>query len=194
MKLMVITGSPNKNGLTAACGEQALLGAKASGAEVTMVCLNDLNIGLCRACNNNGWGPCWDKHICQFEDHFQKIHADMKEMDGFILVTPVYWLDMSESTKAFLDRLRRCEALKREDKFIAGKPVICVAAAGGSGNGCIPCLTTMEKYVEHTRGVKFDFIGVTRRNRDYKLKTIYEAARTMAEGRPDIEKPARPLK
>ncbi|HBV98591.1 MAG: iron-sulfur protein [Peptococcaceae bacterium BICA1-7] len=180
MKIMVITGSPNKEGLTADCGNQARLGAEASGAEVTSVCLNDLNIGRCRACNN-GWGTCRDRHVCQVEDDFQKLHAGLKEIDGFILVTPVYWWDMSESVKAFVDRLRRCEALKGEDQFIGGKPVISVAAAGGTGNGCISCLTALEKFVDHVKGIKFDFIGVTRRNKDYKLKTIFDAGGTMAE-------------
>lgn len=186
MKIMVITGSPNKDGLTAACGEQARLGAEASGAEVTKVCLNDLHIGRCCACNN-GWGTCRDRHVCQIEDDFQKLHAGMKEMDGFIMVTPVYWWDMSESTKAFIDRLRRCEAMKREDQFIAGKPVISVAAAGGSGNGCLSCLTALEKFVDHLKGIKFDFIGVTRKNKDYKLKTIFQAAGAMAQS-PGVQK------
>lgn len=179
MKIMIITGSPNKDGLTASCGKQARLGAEAAGAGVVQVCLNDLSIGRCSACNN-GWGTCRDGHVCQVEDDFQGLHASMGEVDGIVLVTPVYWGDMSESTKAFTDRLRRCEALKKENGFIAGKPVICIAAAGGTGNGRISCLANMERFVDHLKGVKFDFIGVTRRNRDYKLKAIREAAGLMA--------------
>ena len=180
MKIMIITGSPNKDGLTAACGEQARLGALASGALANVVSLNDLAIGKCLACSN-GWGTCRDQHFCQVEDTFQKLHASLKESAGFIFITPVYWGDLSESAKAFIDRLRRCEALKQEDPFIAGKPVIAIAAAGGTGNGFISCLTTMEKFIDQVKGIKFDLIGVTRRNKDYKLKAIFEASRLMAE-------------
>jgi multimeric flavodoxin WrbA len=180
MKITIITSSPNKNGLTAACGEQARLGANGAGAETEVVRLNDLTVGMCHACKE-GWGSCIDQHVCKVEDDFQKLHASLKGTDGLILVTPVYWGDLSESAKAFIDRLRRCEALKREDQYLAGKPIICIAAAGGSGNGCISCLVTMEKFVDHIKGEKFDFIGVTRRNREYKLKAIYEAARLMAD-------------
>jgi len=64
---------------------------------------------------------------------------------------------------------------------LAGKPVIFVAAAGGTGNGVISCLSTMEKFVEHVKAIKYDFIGVTRKSREYKLKTIFEAAKFLAE-------------
>ncbi|MHB1420931.1 MAG: flavodoxin family protein [Bacillota bacterium] len=182
MKVLIITSSPNKDGLTAACGEQARLGATASGAEATVVSLNELDIEKCRACNN-GWGTCLGEGTCQTQDDFQKLHASLKDYDAFILVTPVYWMDLSESAKAFMDRLRRCEAFKKADLSVSGKPVICVAAAGGTGNGFVSCLTTMEKFVEHMKGVKYDLIGITRRSKEYKLITIYEAAKSMTAGK-----------
>lgn len=180
MKIMIILSSPNKNGLTAACGEQAQQGCVDSGAEAVVIRLNDLNIGMCHACNE-GWGTCRDKHICQIKDDFQELHAKMKEIDGFVFITPVYWWDMSESAKAFMDRVRRCESRKNEDQYLTGKGVISVAAAGGTGNGIISCLATMERFADHVKAVKYDFIGVTKRNKGYKLKSIYEAVKSMGE-------------
>lgn len=176
--IMIFTGSPNKAGLTAACGEQARMGVEAAGGRGVVVSLNELNIGRCLACND-GWGTCRNEHKCQVEDGFQKIHTEAVGMKGFVFITPVYWWDMSESMKAFTDRLRRCEAMKKDNYILNGVPVLCVAAAGGSGNGFISCLANMEKFVDHLKGTKHDLIGVTRRNKDYKLKTIYEAARAM---------------
>jgi multimeric flavodoxin WrbA len=179
MKILILTSSPNQDGLTAACGEEAKMGVISAGDEATIICLNDMYIGLCQACNN-GWGTCRTQHMCQVEDGFQKLHTAVESADGLVLVTPVYWGEMSESAKAFTDRLRRCEALHSPKNIFEGKPVMCVAAAGGSGNGCITCLESMERFVNHVRGVKHDFIGVTQKNRDYKLNTIREAARKMA--------------
>lgn len=179
MRIMVITASPNKDGLTATCGFEACRGVVESGAEVVEVSLNDLNIGSCSACNN-GWGTCRDKHKCQVVDDFQKHHESMDEMDGFIIITPVYWGEMSESAKAFTDRVRRSEATNTEMNKFHNKPVICVAAAGGTGNGLISCLASMERFVMHVRGVKFDLIGINRNNREYTLKAIYEASKKMA--------------
>lgn len=178
MKILIITSSPNEDGLTAACGEEAKIGVEMGFSEALTINLNTLNMASCHACGT-GWGTCHDEHICQVEDDFQKLHGEMAEADGYIIITPVYWHDMSESLKVFIDRLRRCEALNSEKSNLAGKPFICVAAPGGSGNGCISCLSSFERFVDHVKGVKYDFIGVTRRNREYKLSTIREAAKSM---------------
>jgi multimeric flavodoxin WrbA len=179
MNILVITASPNAGGLTAACGDSACQGAAASGAIVSSVNVNKLRIGMCRACND-GWGTCRTAHECQVKDDFQQVHAQVKAAGGVVLVTPVYWGEMSESAKAFTDRLRRCEATRGDESAIKGKPIIAVAAAGGSGNGCITCLASMERLVEHVRGRKFDFIGITRNSREYKLMAIRAAATKMA--------------
>ena len=155
-------------------------GAIINGVEVSLISLNDLNIPSCSACNN-GWGSCLNEHICQVKDDFQETHASLKDSNGLIIITPVYWGELSESAKNFLDRLRRCKAMNGDKNIIAGKPIICVAAAGGSGNGTISCLESMERFVNHLRGTKYDFISITQRTREYKLKTIKEAASSLCK-------------
>ncbi|MHB1654145.1 MAG: flavodoxin family protein [Desulfitobacteriaceae bacterium] len=178
MNVMIFTSSPNVEGLTAACGNAAKTGTEVAGAQVVMVNLNRLQIGHCQACGN-GWGPCRNEHECQVQDDFQDLHASMADIDAFVMITPVYWGDMSESAKAFSDRVRRSEALKKDKTFFEGKPVIVIAAAGGSGNGLTSCLTSMERFLLHVRAEKFDLIGITQKSRGYKLDTIHEAAREM---------------
>ena len=178
MKITILTSSPNKDGLTAACAKEAKEGALLNGVEVSLISLNDLNIPSCSACDN-GWGSCRDGHTCQVKDDFEKTHVSLKDSDGLIIISPVYWGELSESAKNFLDRLRRCEAMHGDKNIIAGKPIICVAAAGGSGNGTISCLESMDRFVNHLRGIKYDFISITQRTREYKLKTIKEAASSL---------------
>lgn len=179
MNVMIFTSSPNIDGLTAACGNAAKTGAEKAGARVVMVNLNQLRISQCHACGN-GWGTCRNEHKCQVLDDFQDLHASMVNSEAFILISPVYFGDMSESAKAFSDRLRRCEALKKEKTLLEGKPVLAVAAAGGSGNGLTSCLTSMERLLTHVKAEKFDFIGVTQKNKRYKLEAIQQAGREMA--------------
>jgi multimeric flavodoxin WrbA len=179
MKIMIITSSPNVDGLTAACAKGARFGLEAAGAEVVMTDLNRMNIGSCHACGN-GWGPCLDTHQCQVQDDFQELHNSMTEMDGFIFVTPVYWGDISESARVFFDRVRRCEAWKK-DSSLHDKPFIAVAAAGGSGNGVASTLTNIERLLIHLKADRFDYIGITKKTREYKLKTIIEASKAMVE-------------
>ncbi len=178
VKVMVITSSPNNDRLTAACGEAARKGIEASGGEAVMICLNYLSIAKCSACGN-GWGACNKDHTCQVADDFQKLHEQFGKMRAYVIVTPVYWSDMSETAKAFFDRLRRCEATNKAENNVQGKPVIAVAAAGGGGNGTLQCLESMERMMAHMRMEKYDLIGITRKNREYKLETIYAAASKM---------------
>jgi len=178
MNVMILTSSPNIDGLTAACGNAAKTGAEEAGAKVVMINLNQLQIGNCHACGN-GWGPCRNEHRCQVNDDFQNLHASMADVDAFVLITPVYWGEMSESAKAFTDRVRRCEALKTQNSFFLDKPVISVASAGGTGNGLTSCLTSMERLFTQVKAEKFDFIGVTQKNKKYKMNTIREASREM---------------
>lgn len=178
MKVMILTSSPNKEGLTAACGNAAMLGAEEAGVETVLVNLNELAVGHCQACGN-GWGPCLNVHRCQVEDDFQRLHNSMEEIDAFVFVTPVYWGEMSESAKAFFDRVRRCEAWKKDKTYLEDKPVIAVAAAGGSGNGAISCLASMERMLMHVKAERFDFISITRKSKTFKLDTIKASTKEM---------------
>ena len=180
MKILIISSSPNLTGLTAACVSAAAKGIRAAGGEVEEIRLNDLKMDKCHACND-GWGTCLPEHRCQEEDDFQVLHARIPQADGFVLVTPVYWGEMSESAKAFTDRLRRCEATReRGESLLFNKPVIAVAAAGGSGGGMITCLLSMERWIQHVQGRVFDLIPVNRWSRGYKLAAIRAAGKAMA--------------
>lgn len=178
MNVLVLSSSPNTDGLTAACAAAAIQGVQQAGGQAEEIRLNDLNIGLCQACDD-GWGICRSEHRCDQADDFQAVHTRAIAADALVLVTPVYWGEMSESAKAFTDRLRRCEATLGEASRLAGKPVIAVAAAGGSGGGMITCLASMERWIQHTRARVFDLIPVNRWSRDYKLATISAAACAM---------------
>ncbi len=180
MKVLVISASPNIGGLTAACAASAQEGVRQSGENAEEVRLNDLDIGNCQVCGN-GWGTCLNDHRCQVEDDFQALHARCLAADAIIFVTPVYWGEMSEAAKAFADRIRRCEATRRVESGLKGKPVIAVAAAGGSGNGSITCLASMERWIEHVQARKFDFIAVNRWTRPVKLELIRQSAQLMVQ-------------
>ncbi|HAR96278.1 MAG TPA: flavodoxin family protein [Deltaproteobacteria bacterium] len=185
MKVLIITCSPNRDGLTAACGEAAEQGIKNGKAEPVVVWLNDLTLSKCKACDN-GWGTCRNQGVCQVLDDFQVLHQQIGEADGFVVISPVYWWDMSESAKALFDRLRRCEAMKDHNR-VKGKPFLCVAAAGGTGIGTINCLASMERLFLQMNSLQFmdlsavmgDFIGVTRKNRSYMLEAVKAASEKM---------------
>jgi multimeric flavodoxin WrbA len=183
MNLIIIHSSPNDDGLTAACAFAAVQAAQHAGAGVEEVKLNASKVGMCQACDR-GWGECQSIHECQVADGFQGLHQRILKADALILITPVYWGEMSESAKALTDRLRRCEASRDQDlggSMLKGKPYIAVAAAGGSGNGTMTCLSSMERWGQHVGMRVFDLIPVNRWSRSYKLDCIQSAVRELVE-------------
>ena len=178
MDIMVIQCSPNDDGLTAACASAAAAGIRQAGGQVEEVKLNEASVGMCQACGS-GWGQCRTEHKCQVSDGFQALHQRITAADGLVIVSPVYWGEMSESAKALTDRLRRCEATRDREQGgsqLTGKPFLAVAAAGGSGNGTMTCLASMERWGQHVGARVWDLIPVNRWTRDYKLDCIQAAA------------------
>jgi len=181
MKVIIISGTPKSDGLCCSCTNAAQAGAIKAGAECEVIKLCDFNLARCAMCGD-GWGECLKEHICSFgDDGFSKIQKKLMEVDAIILDTPVYWGDMTEVMKAFFDRFRRCEALRGDKGAIAGKSVLLIASPGGSGNGMISCLEQMERLCRHLNARIYDFIGVNRWNKEYKLIAISEAAASMVQ-------------
>ncbi|MDR1692461.1 MAG: NAD(P)H-dependent oxidoreductase, partial [Oscillospiraceae bacterium] len=122
---------------------------------------------------------------CAFgNDGFADAKEEVRKADALALITPVYWSEMAEGLKCFLDRLRRCDSFLGGHKgVVSGKPVLLAASPGGSGNGLLPCLEQMDRFCRHTDAVIFDYIGINRWNNDYKKAAAYAAAKAMAEGR-----------
>lgn len=176
---LIISSSPNSDGLTAACATAAGAGLMEAGAGCETVSLNDCRLEHCRACDN-GWGICRQRHICCIEDDFSQLQQKAALADGLIIITPVYWGEPSEAHKAFFDRLRRCEATAREASRLQGKPAVCVAAAGGSGGGTLTCLMQIEQALRPMSAVLRDRISITRFNREAQLDAIRAASRSLA--------------
>ena len=172
---LIVTASPNADGLTAACGRAALRGIEQAGKAGEIVDLSALKIQACLVCGN-GWGPCRNEHRCVIDDGFDTLQTRLKEAEGLVLVTPVYWWQQSERMKYFCDRLRRCEAHKGDEGILAGKKINLVAAAGGSGNGTVSCLSEMELWCRHMRAIPFGRIGVTRFTREAMLSAIEQVS------------------
>ena len=162
---IVITASPNKDGLTAACGKASMEGIASAGGAAELIDLSEAKTEACRVCGG-GWGTCSRESKCVIDDNLAEIQAKVRAAEGVVLITPVYWWQPSERMKFFLDRFRRCEAFNKKDGAAAGKQFDLIAAAGGSGNGTAECLTEMEMWCRHVGAVAKDRIGITRLRAD----------------------------
>lgn len=179
MNFLVISGNPKKDGLCFSVMDEILRGASDGGAKTQV--LSTAGMEKCRCCGN-GWGTCREDNHCSFgDDGFNEAQEAVKNADAICMISPVYWGEMSEDLKCFLDKLRRCEF--GQQGALSGKSVLLVASPGGTGNGMLSCLEQMDRFCRHTGAVIFDYIGVNRWNSDYKREAVYSAAKVMAEGR-----------
>ena len=177
---LIITASPNKDGLTAACGQSAFEGIDSAGGATKIVDISAAGLESCRICGD-GWGTCRGDGQCVIQDGFAGLQEEIRAAQGLVLVTPVYWGQPSERMQYFLCRFRRCESFFRENGAANGKPVDIVAAAGGSGNGTVSCLQEMESWCRHVGAVPRERFGVTRFNREPMLAAIRDAGKRMAQ-------------
>lgn len=177
MKVIAVQSSPNLGGLTSSLAQAALSGVKAIGGETELIHLNRLEIKPCIACEN-GWGKCREEGVCVLEDDFQSLREKIAKSDSLIFATPVYWHDLSESAKIFLDRLRRCERAV-DFKTFAGKKAIGIASAGGTGRGAVRALYNLEDYLRRLGFDVFDLVPVTRFSKDHKLEMLEKAGRRL---------------
>ena len=104
----------------------------------------------------------------------------MSEADAVVFATPVYWHDLSESAKRFLDRLRRCESF--DFNTFQGKKIIGITSAGRSGRGAVRALYILEDYLRRFGFEIFDLISVTRFSKEHKHDMLVEAGRRLSNG------------
>lgn len=177
MKLLAIQTSPNQDGLTAETAKRVMAGAESKGIEVELVHLNDMVIKKCKACDG-GWGQCRREGTCILKDDFHDVMTKISGADALVFTTPVYWHDLSESAKTFLDRMRRVETHHGFKRY-SEKPYIGIACAGGSGNGASRALYLLEEYLKRIGFKNYDLVTVTQANRAHKLPMLEEAGKNI---------------
>jgi multimeric flavodoxin WrbA len=178
MKVIGIQSSPNTDGLTCQLAQAALQGGESGGAETELIHLNKLKIESCKA-HDRGWGTCRTEGKCVIRDDFQNLREKINEADALVFSTPVYFGDISESAKRFLDRWRRCEIFNHQASPFIGKPAIGIAAAGGSGRGAVNALRNLETYLRWLQFTIFDLVTATQKSRTHKLDMLKVAGERM---------------
>jgi len=103
-KILVLSGSPKKNGNTALLVKWFSEGARSKGAEVEIVqtaFLKHKSNGCtsCRTCQKS------DKYECVINDEAKPILARMAEVDAIVMATPLYFYGPSAQLKLIFDRM-----------------------------------------------------------------------------------------
>ena len=100
-KIVVITGSPRRNGNSFAMTDAFIKAAEAKGHTVTRFDAALKSVGGCRACQT-----CFKTgKACSFDDDFNTIAPHILEADAVVFTTPVYWYSFPAQIKGVIDRL-----------------------------------------------------------------------------------------
>ncbi len=100
--ILVITGSPRKNGNSFAMTDAFIIAAKAKGHSVTRfdAALNK-KIGGCHACET-----CFKSgKACSFDDDFNMVAPLIEKADAIVFTMPVYWYSIPAQIKGVIDRI-----------------------------------------------------------------------------------------
>ena len=186
MQIMIISGSRNRKGRTARAIEAIGKGVAKAGGKSESIFLPELDIERCRQCDQEGWGVCHSENRCIIEDDFDLIVAKLSIADAVVFASPVYFYDLSESMRAFLDRLRRItprpDPGPRRVFPMPGvsplmpppgaTPAIGVCMAGGGGGGAPYCCVILERFLPECGFDVVDMIPIRRQNFEFKLPIL----------------------
>lgn len=133
-EVLVLTGSPRKDGNTAALADAFCQGAEEAGHRVHRVHVGDGSVKPCMACSycHTHGGVC-----CQ-KDGMQAIDPLLDAADIIVLATPVYYSGFSAQLKAVIDRL----FARLEKGCHVTECVLLTASADDLGASGIQCLVS----------------------------------------------------
>jgi NAD(P)H-dependent FMN reductase len=181
MQILIISGSRNRQGQTAEAINAIREGIAKAGGNSECSFLTELSLELCRQCDSDGWGICQSEGRCIIEDDFVSIVERVESSDLIVFATPVYFGDLSESMRGFLDRFRRTRFTRPPAApgvpgpipfGGGGTPAIGLCYAGGSGFGTISCCANLERILQISGFDVVDMIPVRRQNLEVKLPML----------------------
>lgn len=101
MKVLLINGSPHKQGNTFIALSEVAAALQAEGVETEIVSIGTKAVQGCIAC-----GRCRELGRCVFQDElYNTIREKLPAVDGLVIGSPVYYAGPNGSLCALLDRL-----------------------------------------------------------------------------------------
>ncbi len=134
MKVLMLNGSPRKDGNTSVALREMEKIFKEDGFEVEIIRVGSLDIRGCIAC-----GTCASKGKCVFDDEVNEIAPKFEECDGLVVASPVYYASANATMIALLDRLFYSTHFEKRMKVGAS---VAVARRGG----CSATYDELNKY------------------------------------------------
>ncbi len=134
MKVLLLNGSPHKDGTTAAALSEVARTLNEEGVETEIVHVGHLAIRGCIACY-----ACSKLGKCVFDDAVNEIARKFEDSDGLIVGSPVHYAAPAGTLICLLDRLFYSTRFDKRDKI--GAAVVCARRGG-----CTAAFDVLNKY------------------------------------------------
>lgn len=124
MKVLLINGSPQKNGNTFLALSEVAAALNNNGVETEIISIGAKAVQGCIACQK-----CFELGRCVFKDDlYNMLYESLKDADGIVVGTPVYYAGPNGSLCAILDRV-----FYSASEFLSYKPAASVAVCRRGG-------------------------------------------------------------
>lgn len=152
-KIVILNGSPRRNGNTSALVKKFTEGAESIGNIVTEFFLDKMNINGCKGCFN---GHSSQVCPCVQKDDMIQIYPAVKDCDVIVLATPLYYWNMSGQIRTTIDRLFALE--ENDGNLLRGHGKSCVLLMAAEGNGFDDVLIYYNHLMEHLKWENLGYV------------------------------------
>ena len=143
-RIVILNGSPRRQGNTSALVRAFTEGAEQAGHTVTEFFLDRMNIHGCKGCfggHSSRACPCVQR------DDMEKIYPAVKDCDVLVLATPLYYWNMSGQLRTAMDRLFALE--EGDGNLLRGHGRASALLMAAEGRGFEDVLTYYNHLMEH---------------------------------------------
>lgn len=127
MKVILINGSPNKEGCTYTALKEVSDTLNKHNIDTEIFYIGKMAVSGCMACNY-----CREHFKCCINDKVNELTAKLPEIDGVVVGTPVHYASASGMVTSFLDRAFRVGFLNNAWANKLGAPVVSCRRGGAT--------------------------------------------------------------
>jgi len=128
MKVLLVNGSPHKNGCTYTALCEVAKALNEENIETEIFWIQNKPIGGCISCHS-----CTKLGKCVFDDVVNEFREKAMEADGFIFGSPVHFSSATGNITAFMDRLFYSDFCGNRGQSFKYKPAAAITSARRAG-------------------------------------------------------------
>lgn len=128
MKVLLVNGSPHRNGCTNRALEEIASTLKQEGIDNEIYYIGIKPIAGCRACY-----ACKQLKKCVIDDNVNEFVEKAKDFDGFIIGSPVHYGSADGIITSFMDRVFYSAFMSGRGEIFKHKPAAAIVSARRSG-------------------------------------------------------------